>query len=195
MSAVAPAEDGGFLLWAGFYTENGQLIRVDQNGDLIWMRQDVLFDRWFADLQGDGAGGFLLAGGQSYLEPMILRVNANGEAVQRFFNDGPLGGDAVSVSSTPDGGAVAACVRQVSFEAPRYSDGVVRFESNGALRWAVECTAESGSGEPKVRALADGTVIAAGAYDIVVDGKYGSALYVLKLSPEGQVVWRQTIEH
>ena len=127
--AMAPAEDGGFVLVGGTYTHGGQ------NGFRLWVlkldaRGRVLWERFLADSDDRGGcgtsivpapgGGHVIAGYrytslfQTYLDGWVLKIDDRGEVVwQRLFVGGSS--DQIWSLAAMPGGGYAFTGRSESF--------------------------------------------------------------------------------
>jgi len=194
---VQQTTDGGYILSGGTWSEgNGsgdiQLVRVDENGDVLWTSTfgTAALDFGYSVSQTYD-GGFVVSGmfngfGSDTLT--LIRTDANGAMLWEQQYPGTLGRDlGYAVRQCTDGGFVVC-----GSSGPSLDDAyVVRTDATGILLWS--STIDLGAREMAmaIEQTADGGFITlvqnAGVGD--PDGE----LYLLRLNTLGDTLWNRTI--
>ena len=203
VQAMQPTSDGGFIL-AGYTFSfghgyaNGYLLRTDASGNLLWSNAYGGAGWEYLHAVAETAdGGFVAAGyttstGAGGMDMYLLRVDAQGSLLwERTF-----GGAGIDVAK---GVAVDA---QGNLVLAGYTDSsgagekdvfIVKTDAEGNELWTQLHGGEESDAAMDVLVDSQGNYLVAGA-----SGSFEAEnrdVYVLKLSPEGNIFWEELFGH
>ncbi|MEO0262457.1 MAG: hypothetical protein ABIM62_01910 [candidate division WOR-3 bacterium] len=196
--------DGGYLLigetWSfGGWTSNFLVIKLDQNGNIVWSKAIGIsyYDDVPLWVEQTSDGGFIIAGRskiyvQPYMQwdPVAVKISSSGDVIwakryemQAFdqANDG-----ASSCKQTPDGGYVLAGSTEIGIYNTR--GFLLKLDPNGNLIWGRKYRGwDSSNGISYVDITSDGGYILGGGIKISdqID------LYILKTNGAGIILTPQ----
>ncbi len=199
--SIIPTADGGYAL-AGGTNSFGQgnydvyVVKIDAYGNIQWTRtiggggSEVAYD-----IVQTPDFGYLIVGetysfGQGWNDVYVIKLDANGNLQWTKTIGGVSRDFARSVILTSDGGyAIAGAT--ASFGQGSYDVYVIKLDANGNVQW----TKTIGGGFPDygwaiVQASDGGYVIAGYSWSFAA-GNYD--VYVVKLSPYGNLLWTRSI--
>jgi hypothetical protein len=195
---ILPWGKGGFAI-AGRTRSKGQggddawLVFVDGEGKELGERLigSPDFD-WLTAMIGTKDGGLALTGSRSDREitrsaGWIVRLDAKADELwRREYDAGKSDGTTglTAIDEMPDGGFVAAGSTTVR-SAGQYDGWVLRLDRDGKPLWDKTFGGPEEEALFAVAALADGGVVATGAYG--ADGQG----WVLRLDPRGNMMWEK----
>ena len=195
--SVQQTADGGYILSGGTWSEgNGsgdiQLVRVDENGDILWTSTfgSAALDFGYSVRQTND-GGFVVCGmfngfGSDTLT--LIRTNASGAMLWEQQYPGTLGRDlGYAVQQCTDGGFVVCGTSGATLD----DAYVVRTDAAGTMLWS--STIDLGAREMAmaIEQTADG-----GFITLVQNAGVGDAageLHLLRLTALGDTLWTRTI--
>jgi len=194
---VQQTTDGGYILSGASWSEgNGsgdiQLVRVDEEGDVLWTSTfgTAALDFGYSVRQTTD-GGFVVAGMFNGFENdtlTVIRTDANGSMIWEQQYPGSLGRDlGYAVRQCTDGGFVVCGSSGTSLD----DAYVVRTDAAGTLLWS--STIDLGAGE---MAMAIEQTTDGGFITLVQNSGVGNPdgeLYLLRLSTLGDTLWTRTI--
>ena len=192
---VAP---GGSVYVAGITADGGGdavLLKFDPNGNLLW-------ERAWGGPQLDSAaevathrdGSVYVAGrttsfGPSSAGVFVLKFDPAGNLVWQRLWDDAAGFEALAV--TPDGSVYAASSRlRPNSDLAEFDVMVLKLAPPGSLVWARTYAAgEAVDARGGMAAAADGSIYTAGAIQAAKGGIVGIAALVLKIGPDGSLLF------
>ena len=145
-------------------------------------------------IQQTSDGGYIVAGytksfGAGETDIWVLKLSSNG-AIEWHHTSGGINTDkSYSIQQTSDGGYIVAG-RTASFGAGHYDIWVLKLSSNGAIEWQRTYGGRSSDVAYSIQQTSDGGYIVAGYTDSFYAG--GEAIWVLKLSSDGDIEWQRT---
>ncbi len=209
VEGLALTADGGLIASGStdsFADPNGDawLIRVDGDGQVRWQKTyGGPGDDWLVDVQATPDGGFIAVGftrsfGAGQEDVWVLKLAADGTIHWQKTYGGPKTDQGWSVALTPDGGYLVVGATE-SFGAGRADYWVLKLDASGNVVWAKayggpgDDGGASAYGEYVVDALvdADGNYVVVSVTDSFGHG--GTDYWVLKLAPDGAILWQKAI--
>ncbi|MEO0211624.1 MAG: delta-60 repeat domain-containing protein, partial [candidate division WOR-3 bacterium] len=190
----------GYTLSFGSGGWDGAVFRWNSVGTLLWMRtfggssDDMLFSVVTTPDEGCIVAGYTRSYGAGGSDFLILKLNSDGTTAWARTFGGPNDEEAVSVIRTSDGGyAVVGHTR--SYGAGGYDFLFLKLNSDGSFAWArtyggPRDETESGESAPHLIQNPDNSYVIAG--ETTSFGVGNSDLLVLKLNPDGSIVWART---
>lgn len=192
--AKAIGSEGYAIIGTTKATSNGindiQLIRVDENGDVLWRRTYG----GTADEQGRAIvampdGGFAFTGNikQGLNTDMVtMRVNSLGDVIWADTIVGPGGDEARSITRTQNGDlAIAGFVQNSAL------GYVHRYNADGGTRWSKEISSGAGLQLQDIVESPDGALVATGLVEV---NAVNIDIYLIKMDGEnGQTIWAHQI--
>jgi hypothetical protein len=196
-TSVAAAADGSVYL-AGITADGGGdavLLKFDPNGNLLWERAwgGTEFDSAGA-VAAHSDGSVYVAGrttsfGPSSAGVFVLKFDPTGNLVWQRLWDDAAGFEAMAV--TPDGSVYAASSKlRPDSDFSQFDVMVLKLTPTGELVWARTYGAgEVVDARGGMAAAADGSVYTAGAIQAEKGGIVGIAALVLKIGPDGSLLF------
>ncbi len=206
MEGVVVTDDGGLVIVGATdsYGESsdGWVLKVDGRGRIQWQRtyggngEDSLID-----IRQTKDGGFVAVGwtdsvGAGQADVWVLRLDVQGNVVWSKVYGGPQTEQGWSIALAEDGGYVVAG-GTTSFGAGQADYWVLRLDGSGNVLWQKTLGGpgdDGGGGEYEelvVRVLVDrdGNYVVVGESTSFGTGE--SDIWVLKMTPQGQVLWQK----
>lgn len=188
---MAHTADQNFLL-AGERNNQPVIIKIDQEGNILWQKRFDLPNARFQAIDSTQDGGFLIAGVVGNIYPddsdiLYLRLTSEGDTLWSRILDLGVDEAALSIRTTSDQGAIVAGFSQPDWNTPPRSV-VAKITPTGELEW-VKSFAGSNSHNNARSAdqTPDGGYIITGS--IAGASPYNEALYLLKLNSSGDPEW------
>jgi hypothetical protein len=197
--SAIPTADGGAI--AVGYTHsmgpadvNMYAVRTDANGDTVWTRayggagMDYAYDVCDAHTGGHVIAGYTTSGGAGHEDVYVVRIDAAGDTVWTRTYGGSEPDEGYSVCATSDGNYVVAG-RTDSYGSGFNDLYLVKIDAAGDTVWTRTIGDSLYEWGQSVCETGDGNIAIAGA-------KWGVTnnldVYVVKLNPEGYLVWDYT---
>ncbi|MCU0243903.1 MAG: hypothetical protein MUE80_03965 [Acidobacteria bacterium] len=197
--------DGGYVLLARSDRTGGSgevrdydflLIKLDHSGHPVWQRTYATpLNEWSAAVVELGDGGLAVCGGAPSLDLfergslVVLRLTASGDIVWQTSYQGWVAG-LFSFEAAPDGGLLAAGRIDEDGPSSRSDAWAMKIAAGGALEWNKVFHGEHDDGLDSIAAMPDGNILACGDIDEFASLSNPAAL-LMKLSPDGQVIWQK----
>ena len=191
---VRPTTDGNYILGFGtgvspFWISNpfpfSQLFKISPNNTVLWSK---LYDREYVqDFHPTSDGGYIMSGKDINFQPMIYKVDANGDSIWQQTYSNLLIENLNSIKETADGGYVLT--GNISGFAG-FAPYLIKLNSVGALEWQVPLGSDLGS-VAHVDIDPDGNYITTGYRFIPHGGGLAvqlNAAFVTKVSPTGTIL-------
>ena len=145
-------------------------------------------------VQETSDGGYIIVGftesfGAGKADIWILKLNSDGEIEWQKTYGGDFGDEAYSIQQTIDGGYIVGGITE-SFGKGKKDFWVLKLSSSGTIEWQ---KTYGGSGNDIARAIqqtSDGGYIITGLTESFGAGDYD--IWILKLSPNGNIEWQKT---
>ena len=197
---VDQTSDGGFIVGAhsesyGAGSHDVMLLKTDGDGEIAWVRY---YGGSSADgaysIQETGDGGLIVAGhtntfGAGAHDIYLIKTDENGDTLWTKTYGASSQDYLQSVHQTSDGGYIMAAY-SAGFGAGSNDFYLIRVNSNGDTLWT---NSYGGSGSDiaySVQQTTDSGFIVAGYTSSF--GAGNNDVYLLKLDPEGNVLWAKT---
>ncbi|RME05389.1 MAG: hypothetical protein D6803_09035, partial [Anaerolineae bacterium] len=206
MEGLLVTSDGGYLVsgsTGSYGDENGDawLLRLDADGRPVWQKTyGGEGDEYILDLKESG-DGFIAAGwtesfGAGDADFWVLRLDAQGDILWEKTYGGRRVDQAWSVDTTRDGGYIVAGGTE-SFGAGGADYWLLKLDAQGEIEWQKTYGGKEDDGgggdyeEYVVRALEDRDGNFVLASESASFGPGDIAIWVLKLDPQGQILWQK----
>lgn len=201
--SVAATSDGGCVIVGETYSlgignADVYLVKTNSSGKLLWQKTFGAMGRdvGFCVIQLVG-GGYVIAGetesfGHGGTDMYLAKTDGIGNRVWEKTLGGPYGDGARAVAETPDGGFI------VAGWTGSFGDGganvyVVKTDALGNLVWQKVFGGDGDDWAYSVLSTATSDYIIGGYSESFVSGTGGLAdFYLIKINPEGQLVWQHT---
>ena len=188
---ILESSDRGFII-SGVKDNEGMLMKIDSFGNIKWSRKlGNSTNERFTCLLKTNDSTYLAAG--KYLSPnsnldiLVTQFNDNGDTLWNRCYDLGYQEEAMSVSTSPDGGFIIAAVLLMT-SAPNNQIGIVKLDANGQLQWAKKLSCGTNADIPYcIRATADTNYYLSGYTEnyppFDADG------FLLKMNASGNIMW------
>ncbi len=207
-NAVELTEDGGFIVVGNSIaieeesSSNMYVVRLSSEGEIVWE------NTYGGDSNEEAKGvcrtaeGFAVIGntesfGEGRWDMFLLRIDADGNEIASHPYGGKDNEMGNAVIATQDGGLLLGGY-SYSFSAGSLDAWVVKVDANGVQQWHKSFGGLSTDEAFSLLELADGSFVMAGYTDIyepneeyVNISEEGSEALIVKLSPDGSVIWEQ----
>jgi uncharacterized delta-60 repeat protein len=180
------------------FGQNAWILRLNRSGEIVWERE-------FGGRKGDEVygvvattdDGIVFAGnsrsrGAGKSDVWVLRLDKSGNTVWERTFGGTDDDRARSIAATADGGFVIAGFTQ-SRGSPEGDAFIIKIDSAGELSWEQTAGGSRNDAVIHIATMSDGGLIATGYKDLG-DPK-GYELWVLRLNPQGRLLWDRTFGH
>ena len=176
------------------------LLKLDINGDISWQKTyGGSNSEWnvslleLLDIEQTADGGYIVAGhtssfGAGGYDMWILKLNPDGTVNWEKTYGGSNDDYAVSIEETPGGDYVVLGYTN-SFGAGNSDIWVLKLDTTGGILWE-KTYGGSGSEEGRYIQLDGADYMLAGFTDSFGSG--GSDMWIVKLDPDGAVLWQKT---
>jgi hypothetical protein len=209
ITSILPANDGyigaGTASVDGFQYDQPFVVKVDQNGKVLWSKAYVLGAAYYGiaeKILRTQDGNFVVVAQKieqqpqtfdfTVVDPVIIKINPSGRVIWRRTISGPHTDVLYDIDSTPDGGLVLAGATD-SFGRSEYLDAwLLKLHRNGAVQWSRTFGGSQYDEFTKVITTNTGEIILTGSTDFFVRGP-GRGL-VMKLNQDGTVQWQRILE-
>jgi len=199
-NTVAADGDGGVYVGTGVYDDAANdrdlaLLRFDAAGDLVWQRMltGVPGDQRPHAVAVAGDGSVFLGGhdgdeAEGGERALVMRVGADGEPIWQKSLGGSASAEIYAGALDSAGDFVVAGTFE---EADEFEGMIVKITSDGDIAWQYRW-GEAGSPERiwDVVVDPDDNIYVAGP--VVGIGNGGDSTFVLKIAPDGTLVWART---
>jgi hypothetical protein len=199
-AAVAVGTDGAVFV-SGATDTNGidaVVLKFDPNGNLIWVRT-------WGGPENDGAsavatatdGSVYVAGrttsfGPSSAGMFVVKFDGAGNVVWQRLSDNSAGVDAVAVGT--DGSVYAAGSVLRGGDLSQFDILILKMTADGTEVWRRTYSAgEVVDARGRMAAAPDGSIVIAGAIQAEKSGFVGIAPLIVKLDPDGGLVFNRTV--
>jgi uncharacterized delta-60 repeat protein len=197
--SIQETADGGYIVagdtWSsGTGSHDCWVLRLDPHGDVQWQKSYGGADGDFTySIQETADGGYIVAGhtwssGTWDTNFWVLKLNTDGDVQWQKSYGGADDEFAWSIQETADGGYIAAGAT-ASFGAGHYDCWVLKLNADGDVQWQKSYGGTEEDDGRSIRETADGGYIVAGA---TASFGAGTDLWVLRLSPNGDVLWQKS---
>ncbi len=182
-SSIKKAGDEGYII-AGYRNADAYLVRINQQGDLLWDRTyGGNGDENAEDIEVTSDNGFVFTGwtdsyGAGSYDCFLTKTDFSGEVIWSRTYGGESWDDAFSVAETDDGGYVMTGWTQ-SFGARFFDIYILRMDSVGDTLWTRKYGLDGQDESYSIRQTSDGGYIVTG----ILDGEF-SNMWLLKLYGE-----------
>jgi hypothetical protein len=194
------AGDGGFVLAGRAQTVGDKfmdawVLKLDAGGQPVW--QETIggpsFD-YAASIVPLAPGGFLVAGatgsyGAGYADLWVLKLAADGKVLWQKAFGGDQWDYAAGLVPTPEGGCVVVGGTQ-SFAAKDFDAWALKLDPDGKVIWQKTYGGDREDRFYSILLTADQNYLIAGM--TASFGAGAADVWVVKLDPNGQVVWQRT---
>lgn len=183
-NSIQETSDGGFIV-AGAKGTRFWLLRLDQNGDILWQKRIGGSSNTYIlqSVVETNDGSFVVAGQVSALGAAVIKLDANGNILWQYtYNSGWV---LVSVETTSDGGLIA-----VGYGTSFGGVWILKLNADGTLQW------QKGYGLPTtfevgfaIKETSGNQYIVAGQIEPSISRK-GDA-WILLLNSDGSIAWQK----
>jgi uncharacterized delta-60 repeat protein len=199
-SSIQQTSDGGYIV-AGrtesFGAGGGDLwvLKLNPDASVAWQRTygGAGWDE-ASSIQQTSDGGYIVAGGTNSFgagdhDFWVLKLNTDGSIDWERTYGGADRDWASSIQQTSDGGYIVAGVT-LSFGAGNGDVWVLKLDPDGTVAWQKTYGGVWKDWASSIQQTSDGGYIVAGVTQSFGEGN--GDVWVLKLSPDGTVVWQET---
>jgi uncharacterized delta-60 repeat protein len=198
--SIQQTTDGGYVV-AGHTLSKGAgeadfwVIKLDPNGDIIW---DKTYGGgsvdWAFSIQQTTDGGYVVAGdtsskGAGKFDFWVIKLDPNGDIIWDKRYGGSSHDQAFSIQQTTDGGYVVAGHTE-SKGAGEYDFWVIKLKANGDIIWDKRYGGSSHDQARSIQQTTDGGYVVAG--HTLSKGAGDGDFWVIKLDPNGDIIWDKT---
>ncbi len=196
---VVQTGDGGYVVAGGTKSYGAGLsdlwvMRTDELGELVWekvlggAKNDVAYSLIALD-----GGEYLLTGstasyGSGIGDVWVLKMNGDGDVLWNKTFGGSMNDVGREIISTADGGFMV--VGETSSYGAGWNDvWLIKMDADGSVSWNRTYGGSANDNGRSVKETGDGFIVAGNSEsfgDSLVDG------YVVKVDPEGTLVWEKT---
>lgn len=183
--SVTVASPSGFLL------SGTCLIKMDNNGNIIWSKKEPLL--YLGPIYNLQNGGFICTG----MSGNLIKLNSNGNVewnknYSGFYNNGifsTFSSLSSDVQPTFDGGFII--VGSTNLFGSGFNDiYLVKTDSIGNYLWSKTYGSSGNEGAIKIKQTSDGGFIIVGSTNSFGVGQYD--LYIIKTDSLGNLIWSKT---
>jgi len=200
-ASIIPGHGGGYLV-AGLLTDTTVtsrqdvlLIRIDENGDMLWMRSygDTLLKSVTAEAVSATDGCYVIAGYTFYgidKKIFLLKVNESGDSL--WGKEFELGGNATcsSIAAVGRDGYIISGQWTPAPGSIRYNVLLIRTDTDGEILWVRDYGDENQENGHCVRTTSDGSFIVCG--DRLTYPGYDLDMILMKVDADGESLWART---
>jgi len=202
--SVRQTSDGGFIVAGvtqsfGAGIQDAWVLRLDPDGNVLWQRMlGGSGDDGAVEVQQTSDGGYIVAGhtlsfGAGALDTWIIKLDTTGNVIWQKASGGSLFDRAFSVRQTFDGGYIVAGYADSQTGGGISGDAsVLRLDALGNVIWHRTYGGDNGDAANSVRQTSDGGFIVAGFTISFGAGGFFGDTWVLRLDPDGNVVWQKS---
>jgi hypothetical protein len=213
---IVPTADGNYFV-SGYYETDGfgssqfYLNKIDPNGDSLWIKtfgarvDTSSLSSGNAQRHGTGGqksydifecsgGGFMMAGethdfGVGGADFYLVKLTATGDTSWTKTYGGPNDDVAYTVTETQDNGYVVGGFSE-SFGVDQRAGYILKINSIGDTLWTLILDDFSSEGIFSIKETVEGNYLLAG-YTFSF-GEGGSDMLLVKVNPQGDVIWQKT---
>lgn len=199
--AVRKSPDGGYLA-AGHTNSFGMgnydfyVVKLDADGEVLWTRTvggpegEFAFSMAVTEDGGCAITGATHSFGMGNYDVYVVKLDPEGELEWTRTIGGPAHDEGRSIWQTTDGGYVIAG-KTASFGAGGDDLYVLKLDSQGEVQWTRTVGGSNADRGYGVQQTEDGGYVVAGL--TASYGAGGNDVYVVRLDPDGELLWTKTI--
>ena len=186
----------GFTASSGAGGEDAWVVRLDSSGTVLWQRAygGPADDRAYVIQEAPGAGFIVLGWTESFgaggRDAWVLRLDDSGNVVWQRAYGGAGFDQGDDIRFTPDGGFIAACFT-TSAGAGQEDLWLLKLDAAGGIQWQRTLGGTAADLAEHVETTSDGGYLATGFTRSFGFGR--NDVWVIKLSPSGDVLWQRVI--
>lgn len=194
-SHIRQTQDGGYIMavlsWAGVYFYQSSILKLDGNGNIIWLKRirdvDLLH---LNDVQQDLDGSYIAVGLALQSDtatggPLVIKLDANGDILwQKVYTSST---EFTSIKPISDGGYIA--VSGITFFAGVTDFTVLKLDNNGQILWQKNFGGPDWGSGSDIQPTSDGGFIIAGSTGSSDDNDSGA--WIAKLDADGLIEWQK----
>ena len=209
LHSLVPISDAGYIVAGESYSfrtggSDAWVLKLDAVGDVVWQKHyGGSGSDYFSAVRPTADGGYVAAGSTDSFGPggsraWVVKLDASGNVTwQKIYgsteNTAPLPGDVASdVQPTPDGGFVVAGVALLTLSPRIDLDAwVLKLNADGEVVWQKTYGGTNSDGAYSVIPTRDGYIVL-GYTSSFGDAALNGDAWLLKLDPNGNIVWQKT---
>jgi len=190
--SIQQTSDGGYVVAGYIVAWYGRVIKLDSNGEVMWVTQ--LVGAKFKSIQQTLDGGYIVAGltasfGAGSNDFLVLKLDSGGTVSWQKTYGGSASDVPQSIQQTVDGGYIVAGHSE-SFGAGEDDAWALKLDSAGNVEWQKTYGGNLNEGVSAIQQITDGGYIMVGFTSSFGVGSYD--FWVIKLDGAGKVSWQKT---
>lgn len=171
-----------------------QLIKIAPDNTIIWNK--IYGDRFFLDFQPTSDGGYVMSGSNISYDPIIFKVDMNGDSIWQQTYAGQLMYDLNSIKETPNNSGYVVTYNMSGFAG--FSPMLMKVDSSGAnILWQVPAVGTLGFAQD-VQIDMNGNCVVTGSNTVPYGGPLAvmvDAAFVSKIDPNGVALQTQIFDN
>jgi len=192
-SSIQQTDDGGYIV-GDFIGSYRRVFKLSPYGEIEWQKTYGGSD--VSSIQQTRDGGYVIAGTESKSgnsEFLILKLSSDGEIEWQKTYGGSEQEEAHSIQQTSDGGYIVAGTAYNLGEWGEHIQKaiwILKLSSEGDIEWQRAYGGSASEEAHSIQQTSDEGYIVAGSTSLVNGG--ASDIFILKLSPVGDIEWQCT---
>jgi hypothetical protein len=198
-SHIRQTQDGGYIMavlsWSGVYSYQSSILRLDGNGNVLWLKRirdvDLLH---LNDIQQSSDGNYIAVGlafksDTGVYGPLAIKLDANGDILwQKIYTTSTT--DFISIKQTSDGGYIV--VSGITWFGGDVDFVVLKLDNYGQILWQKNFGGRDWGNGSDIHPTSDGGFIIAGSTGSPDENDSGA--WIAKLDASGLIEWQKKFD-